>query len=279
MSPSPLALIRDLGYAGSVKSALQALLLLAFAAPSWAGEVACNLDRGVLIAPAEVMGVTGDFVIDTGEPRTLLAETQAQAAGFKDVALKGSVRLAGVTWADRPIAVADLDARTVFLATPVAGVIGVDLLRERIVDVSFAPCRLAIHDPGAAPAFNAGRLLEMGWASDLPVVQAAVADGAHSWPADFTPATGMDLSLRLDDRVASAPAASKPQELYPGGVWRAPLANLIFAGDIYRDVDTGLMKGTANGPPPAGLIGGRVLSHYRLRFDFPAGRLYLTPAR
>ena len=243
------------------------------------GGIACSFDRGVLIAAAEVMGVAGDFIIDTGQAKTLLAETQAQEAGFEATALTGDVRLAGVSWLKRPVMVADLDARTVFLTTPIAGVIGIDLLRDRVVDISIRPCRLTLHAAGAAPRFPAGRRAEIGWQGGVPVVQAAVGDGVNNWMADFTPATGLDLSLRLDDRLASAPGATKPHELYPGGVWRAPLATLSFAGDIYREVDTGLTKGPESGPSPAGMIGGRVLSHYRLRFDFPAGRLYIAAPR
>ncbi len=241
--------------------------------------IACSFDRGVLIAAAEVMGVAGDFIIDTGQAQTLLAETQAEAAGFEQTALTGDVRLAGVTWSKRPVAVADLDSRTVFLTTPIAGVIGIDLLRDSVVDISVQPCRLTLHAPRAPPRFPARRQAEIGWQGGLPVVQAAVGDGVNSWLADFTPATGLDLSLRLDDRLASAPGAARPHELYPGGVWRARLATLTFAGDTYRDVDTGLTKGAESGLGPAGQIGGRVLSHYRLRFDFPAGRLYIADPR
>jgi len=251
------------------------LALAAAAAPVAAGaaESSCRQERGVLIAPAQVMGVAGDFIVDTGQAQTQLAETQAQEAGFVETALSGEVTLAGIRRGRMAVAVADLDARTVFFSTPIAGVIGLDMLRDQVVDVRFGPCRLAIHAPAAAPAFLADREFELGWEGALPVVHAVVGDGATSWPGAFTPSTGLDLSLRLDDRFAGAPAATKPQELYPGGVWRALLESLSFAGDLYRNVDAGLVKGAPDSIQPAGLIGGPVLSRYRLRFDFPANRL------
>jgi len=260
-----------------VRSALLALALAAAApAAAVAGVTSCRLERGVLIAPAEVAGVTGDFIVDTGQAQSELDEDQAQEVGFSQPRFTAPVRLAGVRLPAVAVASAELDARTVFLSTPIAGVIGLDVLKGLVVDVSFAPCRLTLSPPGAAPPFPADREIEMGWRANLPVVLAAVGDGARSWPGAFVPATGLDLSLRLDDRLAGVPAAAKPQELYPGGVWRAQLDMLSFAGDSFRDVDAGLWKGVSETTEPAGMIGGPVLQHYRLRFDFPAGRLLLA---
>lgn len=267
-------------YAVAVKAAALALAVAGTAvapAAACAAEIACVFERGVVIVPAEVMGVAGDYIFDTGTAQTQLAETQAEAAGFSATALTGEVRVAGVVRAAQPVAVVDLDARTVFLTTPIAGVIGVDVVRDQVVDVSFSPCRVWIGPAAMARPFTPAAEAPMGWAGGLPVVLASVTDGASTWPSDFTPATGLELSLRLDDRFAAAPGAAKPQELYPGGVWRARLQALSFAGDLYPEVDTGLVKGPADGP--AGLIGGPVLAHYRLRFDFPAGRLLLAKRR
>ncbi|HEY3697624.1 MAG TPA: hypothetical protein VGL30_18435 [Phenylobacterium sp.] len=266
-------------YAVAVNAAALALVAAIAVAPATgrAAEIACVFEQGVVIVPAEVMGVAGDYIFDTGTARTQLAETQAEAAGFSETALTGEVRVAGMLRPAQPVAVVDLDARTVFLATPIAGVIGVDVLRDQVVDVSFSPCRVWIGPAATARRFAPAAEAQMGWAGGLPVVHAAVTDGVATWPGDFTPATGLGLSLRLDDRFAAAPGAAKPQELYPGGVWRARLQALSFAGDVYPEVDTGLVKGEADGP--AGLIGGPVLAHYRLRFDFPAGRLLIARRR
>lgn len=122
------------------------LLALACALPAsaaQAGEAACWFENGVVVVPASVMGVAGDYILDTATPRTQLAETQAQGAGFAETALTGEVRLAGLRLTGRPVAVADLDMRTGALPTPIAGVIGVDLLKAYVLDVSFAPCRVA----------------------------------------------------------------------------------------------------------------------------------------
>src|SRR5207247_11237269 len=141
-------------------------------------------------------------LIDVASPATQLAETQAQAAGLTETALTGEVRIAGVRLKARPVAVVDLDARAWPFPTPIAGVIGADVLKGYVVDVSFAPCRIALRPSGHAPRFAASVRLPMGWVADRPVVAAAVADGPHAIAGAFTPATGADTALRLSDAVA-----------------------------------------------------------------------------
>src|SRR5580765_174600 len=94
------------------------------ATPAAAGEAACWFENGVVVVGAEVMGVPGDYILDTATPHTLLADSQAQTAGFAETALTGEVRLAGVVARKRPVAVEALDLRTGALPTPIAGVIG-----------------------------------------------------------------------------------------------------------------------------------------------------------
>ena len=246
------------------------------AAPARAGEAACWFENGVLVMAAQVMGVAGDFILDTATPHTQLAETQAQGAGFAETALTGEVRLAGLRIANQPVEVADLDLRTGALPTPIAGVIGADVLRPYVLDVSFAPCRVALHPAGGAPRFPAWRALPMTWVAERPVVRATVSDGAKSLTANFTPGVGADRAVRLSDVVARAPGATKLIELYPYGILQPTLQGLAFAGETTEDLPSGLVH--AEDPELAGQIGAPFLSRYRLRFDFPAGRLELAPA-
>jgi hypothetical protein len=254
--------------------ALSAVLALA-GFPAYAGAAACWFENGVVVAPASVMGVAGDYILDTGTPHTQLAETQAQGAGFTETALTGEVRLAGLRLNGRPVAVADLDMRTGALPTPIAGVIGADVLKDYVLDVSFAPCRIALRAPGHTRRFRAAATLPIQWIADRPTIRAAVSDGPRNLAGAFTPATGADTAVRLSDDIASAPGAAKPKELYPYGVLRPRLRALSFAGDLSEQVAAGLVK--AEVPGLTGVIGAPTLARYRLRFDFPAGRLLLAP--
>jgi hypothetical protein len=253
--------------------ALSALLALA-ATSARAGAAACWFENGVLVVGAEVMGVPGDYILDTATPHTLLAESQAQAAGFAETALTGEVRLAGVASRRVTVAVAALDLRTGALPTPIAGVIGADVLRDYVLDVSFAPCRIALAPAGAASRFRSQTVLPMSWLADRPVVTAAASDGSRTLTGPFALATGGDTAVRLSDAVAAAPGAAKPKELYPYGVLRPRLRALSFAGALSEDLPAGLVK--AEDPDLAGEIGAPLLSRFRLRFDFPAGKLLLA---
>jgi len=222
------------------------------------------------------MGVTGDFILDTATPHTQLAETQAQAAGYAtDATLAGEVRLAGMTLPAQAVRVADLDLRTGALPTPVAGVIGADVLQAYVLDVRFSPCRIGLYPAGAAPRFPASAALPLQWVAGRPVVEAEVSDGVGVLKGGFAPGVGDDTPVRLSDAVAAVPGAATPKELYPGGVLRPRLASLAFAGARLQQVPGGLTP--AEDAALLGVIGAPLLAHYRLRFDFPAARLLLTP--
>lgn len=263
-----------------MKLALAIVAAWAILAPSaGAAEAPCWLDEGVLVVPASVMGVAGDYILDPGTPDTELHETRAQGAGFAETALRGEVRIAGLRRASHPVAVVDLDARTAALPTPIAGVIGADFLRDYVLDVRLSPCRVALHPAGRAPRFGPAQALGLRWLAARPVAPAAVGDGPRARQGWFVPALGSDAAVRLDDRIASAPGALKPQALYPYGAGRAQLRALSLAGDLFEGVPAGLLSAQGQSPFPDGVIGTPILQRYRLRFDFPRGRLLLAPAQ
>ena len=255
-----------------------AALALAFAAltpaAAHAGEVACWYEQGVIVAPASIAGLAGDYILDTGTAVTQLHETKAQAAGLVDPAQRGAVRIAGVTLPDRPFAVADLDARTWAFDTPIAGVIGADVLSGYVVDISFAPCKVALYPARRAPRFPARTVLRLGHADGVATAQAAVSDGPRARGGQFVVATGADTAVRVGENLASVPGVAKPADVLPYGARRAKLRAASFAGLLLENLDGGLT-------PPAGsdgVIGAPLLSHGRVRFDFPRGQLILAPA-
>jgi hypothetical protein len=191
-------------------SAPLALLLLVSAPAARAGEVACWFDNGAVVVPAMVGGVAGDYILDTGTAHTILAETQAQGAGYADTALKVEVRIAGLTLTRRPVAVLDIDPRSHAFPTPIAGVIGADILADHVLEVSFAPCRVGLYRPGRAPRLRAEAALPIALAGGVPTLAAAVADGPHARAGRFVIATGGDTAVRIDDGQAQVPGSRRP---------------------------------------------------------------------
>ncbi|HEX5379217.1 MAG TPA: hypothetical protein VFW47_11615 [Phenylobacterium sp.] len=258
-----------------MKPAALAVALAALTpAAARAGEVACWYERGVLVVPASIAGLAGDYILDTGAPVTQLHETKAQAAGLTEPQQRGVVRIAGVTLPDRAFAVADLDARTYAFDTPIAGVIGADILSGYIVDISFAPCRVSLHPARRAPRFAGRTIVRLQDRGGPAVARAAVSDGPRALAGPFVISTGADAAVRIGQDHASVPGAAKTEDLLPGGERRAGLRAASFAGQLFENLDGGLAPAAV----ADGVIGAPLLAHWRLRFDFPRGRLLLAPA-
>jgi hypothetical protein len=217
--------------------------------------------------------VVGDYILDTGSPATQLAETQAQGAGYEETELMADLRLAGLTLAARPIAVADIDVRTGLLPTPIAGIIGADALKGLVLDVTPVPCRVGLWPAGKAPRLKPVRALPITWTAGQPTVPASVSDGVSGRAVALSVATGGDAPVRLSEALAGAPGASKPGELYPYGVLRPRLAALAFAGHVWRGLPAGLLKADAG---VDGELGAPVLAGLTARFDLARGRLVLA---
>lgn len=252
------------------RAALLACGLAAFSGEAMGAEIACWLDRGVLVAPATAAGVSGDFIIDTGADHSAIHNTRAQAAGVEGDSLAGEVRLAGARVAGRDLAVEDLDARTWAFPTPIAGVIGADILRGFVVELDTSPCRLTLATAGALPRAS-GASLPIRWRDDVPVVTGALSDGPRARTVALIPATGLDAAARLSPTIASVPGAdAKLLTPYEGG--RAELRALSLGGALFEHLRVGLSDEEATSD---GAVGLEVLGRWRLRFDFPAGRLHL----
>ena len=252
-----------------------AAALIALAPGAQAAETACWYEQGVLVAPASVAGLAGDYILDTGAARTLLHETKGQMAGYLAPDQRGQIRIAGLTLADRPFTVADLDARTAAFPTPIAGVIGADVLAAYVVDVTFAPCRVSIRPAAEAGAFPAVATAPFRADRTLPTARATVSDGVRAFGVDFLLSTGTNAAVRLDTRLAGAPGEARPERLLPGGGARARLAAISFAGRLVTGVPAGLVIG--EDPDLGGVIGAPLLAKWRVRFDFPQRRLLLAP--
>ncbi|MES2895317.1 MAG: hypothetical protein V4759_04740 [Pseudomonadota bacterium] len=253
--------------------ATAATLIALAPAGARAGEAACVYERGVVVVPASVAGMAGDYILDTGSPDTQLHETKAQMAGITGAAVRARVLVAGLALPDRSVAVVDLDARTAAFPTPIAGVIGADLLAPYVVDVSFIPCRVTIHRSGRAGRFRATVVLPMG--SGVASARAAVADGPHASAGEMVLSTGADAPLRMYQKVAVAVGTSQPDTLLPYGEARATLRALSLGGVLFENLRAGLL---ADGDGARlGVIGAPVLAQWRVRFDFPRRRVLLGP--
>jgi hypothetical protein len=255
-----------------------ALAALAVATPraASAGETACWFEQGVLVAPAVVAGIAGDFILDTGAAATVIHETRAQSAGIADVALRGEVRLAGVRLSDQALRVEDLDARAWRFPTPIAGVLGADVLGGHVLDVDFAPCRLRLLPAGRRDGFAARRRLPMlGPAGGPPIVRAGASDGPQATLGRFVVATGADAPVRLSTALAAVDGVAEASEVLPYGDLRPRLRALSLAGELSEFTPAGLIAAESLPRDTLGVIGAPLLTRYRVRFDFSRRQILL----
>jgi hypothetical protein len=243
--------------------ALLLLLLLPAASSAWAGETACWFENGAVVAPAAIADMAGDYVIDLSAPRTLLHETKAQMNGYAETDLTLPVRLAGQRVAAAPVVVKDLDYRGVGFVTPIAGVIGADILDRYVLTLDFVPCRLRLEPLGQGYA-TTGRSLAVTMVNGVPTVPAAASSGDKGVSGAFA------LDTASNGGVRARGAADAPRQK-PAGILRG----LSWNGRLIENVPA-----VAAGELPDGVVGAlgvRVLSAYRLRLDPAAGRLWLAP--
>lgn len=236
--------------------------VLMLAARARAGETACSFEGGVLVAPAEVAGIAGDYIIDTGQPATVLHYDRATAAGLAEPGVRARALLAGLESPPADVAIVSLDARAGALPTPVAGVIGVDVLSRYRMEVRFSPCRLILRKGGAA-------------AARVPLVEATVSDGSSLRRGWFVVATGQAPALQLSE--AEVEPAPPPPEGETPPVRR--IDRLSLGGELFTRLETNVVPAASLDPRAIGVIGAGALSRFRMTFDFPRQRLTLTPLR
>ena len=233
------------------------------AEPGW---TACRIAQGVLVVPAQAAGLTGAFVLDTAAARSTLDATQASLAGLDSQGAVVPVRLGGRRLARVDMAIAALDARTQDQPTPITGVLGVDVLKGRVLEVEPDPCRFRL-TAHAAPQRDLASL-PLDLIGGVPYVRAGVSDGASARRGVFRMATGGAPAVRLSPAVArleGAPAGS-------AGL-TAPLRALSLGGLL---IEQPLAAIAAQAEPGvSGDIGEPVWAAYGLSLDLRRRRLTL----
>lgn len=242
-------------------------LLLAPAAR--AGEAACWFENGAVVVPAEVGGVAGDWLLDPSAAHTLLHETRAQMEGLP-ATFTASAQVAGELLTGLPVTVADLDSRAPGFATPIAGVLGADVLGRFVVDLDFAPCRVRFSSGRGWRAPRGTRSLPLSIVEGLPTVRAAVSDVRRARQGLFAIDWSSRAAVRLTGGVFNPPRESPPRSVAP-----ARLRALSIGGDLYEEVSAGLAPDID--PALAGALGVDLWSRWRLRLDMAGGRLWLSP--
>lgn len=249
--------------------ALALLLVLCLAGAARAGETACWFENGAIVAPAVLGTMAGDYVVDLSAPRTLLHETKAQMEGITTPELNLAVEIAGLKAPSVSVKVADLDARGAGFVTPIAGVIGMDVLAGHSVEIDFARCRLAIDRPWSVARQV---VLPLTVIDGLPTIVAAISDGPTARQGAFAIDTASTAMARLSTREAQATG-----KLDLGARHRAParLRALSISGVLAENVPASLAEDLPEGVD--GTLGTALWAGHRLRLAADARTLSVAP--
>ena len=248
---------------------LPALIGLAAGAAARAGETDCWFENGAVVAPAVIGDMAGDYVIDLSAPRTLLHDTKAQMEGLLDPEITAPVRVAGLAAPSVLVRIANLDARGAGFVTPIAGVIGMDVLAGHSVEIDFARCRLRIDRPWRA---KRQVVFPVSMIDGLPTVAAGVSDGPKAFYGAFAIDTASKAMTRLSTRDAGATG-----KLDPAARHKAParLRALSIGGVLAENVPATLADDLPEGV--SGTLGTGLWARHRLRLDAEGRTLSVAP--
>jgi len=248
---------------------LALMLVLPFAGAARAGETACWFENGAIIAPAVLGTMAGDYVIDLSAPRTLLHETKAQMEGIIAPELTLPVEVAGLKAPAVSVKVADLDARGAGFVTPIAGVIGMDVLAGHSIEIDFAHCRVRIDQPWKA---RREVVLSVEVIDGLPTIAAAVSDGPMARQGAFAIDTASKAMARLSTREATATGKLDTNARHQTP---ARLRALSIGGVLAENVPASLADDLPEGVD--GTLGTALWARHRLRLSADARTLSVAP--
>lgn len=242
---------------------------LLMASLAQAGETDCWFENGAVVAPAVIGDMAGDYVIDLSAPRTLLHQTRAQMAGLTEPEFVARVAVAGTAAPAVSVRIANLDARGAGFVTPIAGVIGMDVLGGHSVEIDFARCRLRIDRP-----WRAGRqvVFPVSMIEGLPTVAAGISDGPRAFYGAFAIDTASKAMTRLSTRDAGVTG-----KLDPNARHKAParLRALSIGGVLAENVPASLADDLPQGVN--GSLGTGLWARHRLRLDAEGRTLSVAP--
>jgi len=239
-----------------------------------AGGTECWVDNGVVVVPAALGDIAGDFILDLSAPQSQLHFDVAGSNGITQPSDDAPLQLAGERIPPLSFAVAHLDARGWGFPTNIAGVIGADALAGYVVELQLAPCRLTLWR-GAAPKLVAPQTLSIQMVAGAPAVSATVSDGRTAKHGLFALDTG-SAGVRIADSEAAL--SRLPKGLDPTLRTNPParIAGLELGGELIPNAPASLQADTP--PGLIGSLGNTVWSRYAwIRVDLRADTLELGP--
>lgn len=255
-------------------------------APDVVAEFNIPGDGDSVMIPVLVGGARRLFLVDTGAEETVLdrsllpsagaarLEATRQGAGAEEVPTCGCrIAIGGIEFdASATASWLDLAPLRLALGADVRGILGMDFLRQYVVQFDFE--RRTLRFRTEVPE-GIGMRLQLVAGEIRPFVSLQLAGiGAERFLVD----TGAGLQVALADDLFNRMLARRTVErrtatevLTTSGRRTARLAE--FSGRFFREFAEHEIVATSH--DDGNLLGQRFLARYNVTFDFPGGRLYL----
>jgi len=267
-----------------------------------AAAISVELVENLVLVAAEVNGVRGDFLLDTGAGATVLdagfaAELGLAARGIMEARGTGGsepasfvdveeLRLPGARLGPQTVVSLPLAGLTDALGRPIAGILGWDFLSRFAVEIDYARARLALAPPGSyRPPPDAVRVplrIEM----NVPRAE-GILDGEHR--GSFLVDTGNGRGLLLHSPFVRAHGydarESRPARDVAGVGGRKPMRSIVVdslaLGDaVFRAVPAVFAEsddGIVAIDEAIGNVGGALFRGGLLAFDYREESLWIRP--
>jgi len=261
--------------------------------------------EGLVFVKGRVRDADGWFLLDTASTSSVLSKRLALKLGlaspedFLGAATRDdglpvrilpevTLRLPGVALTQAPMPSYDLDSLQIALGHRVDGVLGVPFFQSLAVELDYAGATMTLSDPKTFRLSGKAAVLAMEVQAGLAYVEASLAlPRKPPIAGSFLIDTGVDNAVVLYSPFVDSRGllgkSGKPPEMGPavgGGTLEAVLrAERLELGPFaFRQPIVRLSrstKGLLADSSHAGLIGGAVLSRFRVTLDLPHLRLGL----
>jgi hypothetical protein len=253
---------------------------------------------GLVFVRARIREVDTWLLVSSGSPSLLSTRVATQASLSGEPGTLSSlpaellhnvtVDLPGVTLTQTTVSSLNLDPMQTSLGHPIGGILGIPFFESFVIIFDYARGQLELHDPKTFAPSGKGTAIPITREAGLPYARARLKlAGRDRFDASFLIDSGADNAV-----ILFSPFVSSNRLLDPGAKPDAGEAGTLGAalrtetvelhGFTLRGPVVNLSRST-NGltadPEHAGLIGGEVLSRFRVTWDYTRERLLLEPNR
>jgi len=263
--------------------------------------------NNLIVFKATVNGQkTGTFIFDSGAGVSVIDSAFASQAGV-DLSVTATSEKTGMTYrkanisrlelqdmviSDLNIRAMDLQQLSLLTGHPVDGILGYELLKEMVAEVSYCKKSVSFFDPSSYHYRGRGEQLNVSFANNWPVVELTFSqNNGKIRKGKVLVDTGSMMPVSLNqpgfcDQTMPSPLSAGIMGTGPGGVLgridKVSIGNLTVK-NVYAGLPSEINPEEVNPINKAvmdagiGLIGGPLLCRFNLIFDYSRTRIIFEP--